>query len=70
MKVSEMPADPKHPGKHINPETGVWPVCEWGFECMRGFVSNSRFGGGQVIERTNREKTRKWYKLNAEQMEF
>ncbi len=60
MKVSDMPADPRHPGKHINPSTGIWPTCEWGFECMRGFVSSARFGSGRVIERTNRATTRCW----------
>jgi hypothetical protein len=55
-----MPFDPKHPGKHINPETGCWPTCEWGYSCMRGFVSDSRFGDGEVIKRTNRLTTRKW----------
>ncbi len=59
-RSSEMPADPNNPGKHINPETGIWPVSDWGNECMRGFVSSSRFGGGTVIARTNRETTRKW----------
>jgi len=29
----------------------------------RGFVSDSRFGGGQVIKRTNRQSTRKWRKV-------
>ena len=67
MRVEDMPPDPKRPGKHINPETGIWPICEWGYECMRGFVSNSRFGAGQVIERTNRNKTRAWRKLQDEQ---
>jgi hypothetical protein len=30
------------------------------YESGRGFVSNSRFGSGQVIPRTNREVSRKW----------
>lgn len=40
--------------------TGIWPVCECGWESARGFVSDSRFGAGQVIQRTNRDVTRKW----------
>lgn len=60
MKVSDMPLDPKNPAKHINPETGIWPISEWGYGCKRGFVSDARFGSGQVIQRTNRETTRKW----------
>jgi hypothetical protein len=56
--------DPKHPGKHIDPSTGIWPISEWGASCYMGFVSNSRFGSGPVIKRTNRETTRKWRKLN------
>ena len=39
---------------------GVKPISEWGAECARGFVSNARFGSGRVIERTNRNATRKW----------
>lgn len=60
-----MKEDPRHPGKHINPETGCWPISEWGPECGRGFVSNERFarGGERVIKRANRAKTKKWYQL-------
>jgi len=28
--------DPKHPGKHIDTETGIRPISEWGAECGRG----------------------------------
>lgn len=65
--VREMPEDPKHPGKHINPETGIWPTCEWGYECQRGFVRDARFqvGTEQVIKGTNREKTRKWLRSHG-----
>lgn len=55
--------DPRHPGKRIDPKTGIWPMSEWGPSTRRGFISNSRFGSGQVIERTNRETTRKWRRL-------
>lgn len=60
MKVADMPPDPNHPGKHINPATGIWPIEEWGRS--RGFVSNSRFArpGDTVIPRTNRNVTRRW----------
>jgi hypothetical protein len=60
LKVEDMPPDPRHPGKHINPETGIWPTCEWGYECQRGFISDQRFGSGQVIKRTSRGVTRRW----------
>lgn len=66
MRVADMPPDLRHPGKHINPETGIWPTCEWGYECQRGFVSSARFGSGQVIERTNRETTRRWRNVSRE----
>lgn len=66
MRVEDMPPDPKHPGKHINPETGIWPACEWGNECKRGFSRNERFGGTRVIAGTNREITRKWRQLNED----
>jgi hypothetical protein len=33
-----LPPDPAHPGKHIDPTTGIWPMAEWGYECRRGFV--------------------------------
>jgi hypothetical protein len=26
-------------GKHIDPETGIWPIAEWGPECERGIFS-------------------------------
>jgi hypothetical protein len=55
--------DPKHPGKHINPETGIWPTSEWGAECQRGFSRNARFGGNRVIAGTNRAVSRKWRTL-------
>ena len=44
-----MRPDPKRPGKHINPETGIWPISEWGPECGRG-LPRERF--------TRRPKTR------------
>jgi len=59
-----MKSDPKRPEKHLDPKTGIWPMSEWGVECQRGFVSDSRFGSDQVIKRTNRESTRKWRELN------
>jgi hypothetical protein len=55
--------DPDHPGKHIDTRTGIWPISEWGPSCGRGFVSNQRFARSpseQVIQRTNRDTTRKW----------
>jgi len=61
MGSRELKLDSDHPGKHINPETGIWPISEWGTACARGFVSNERFAtrGEQVIPRTNRNVTRK-----------
>ena len=47
-------------GYRIDPKTGIKPIADWGNACYRGFVSDSRFGSGQVIKRTNRETTRKW----------
>ena len=44
----------------IDPDTGIRPIAEWGNHCARGFVSNPRFGAGLVIERTNRDVSRKW----------
>jgi hypothetical protein len=64
--MSEMPADPRNPGKHLDPSTGIWPIEEWGSACGRGFISDSRFGGGQVIKRTNRSTSRKWRKVEGE----
>lgn len=55
-----MKPDPKRPGKHLDPRTGIWPMSEWGSSCERGFVSDSRFGSGVVIKRTSRVVTRKW----------
>lgn len=63
-EIADMPVDTRRPDKHIDPETGIWPVSEWGSECQRGFVSDERFGRGQrVIPRTDRTRTRKWRKL-------
>jgi len=52
--------DPKHPGKHIDTETGIRPISEWGWECGRGFVSEERFAraGDKVIKRTPRKKSK------------
>lgn len=59
MNVDEMPADPRNPGKHINPATGIWPTAEWTGHCHFGFVRDARFGPGQVIKGTSRDKSRK-----------
>lgn len=46
---------------HVKGEGGVLPISEWGAECGRGFVSDSRFSAtDRVIKRTNRQSTRKW----------
>ena len=59
------PIDVRSPEHHINPETQVWPIAEWGSECGRGFVSDLRFGPGKrLIKRTNRKITRRWRKMN------
>lgn len=65
--MSELRKDPKRPDKHRDPETGIWPIGEWGYECARGFVSDARFqrGDEQIIKRTNRNTTRKWRALNG-----
>jgi hypothetical protein len=34
---------------------GVLPPEAWGMSCGRGWVSDSRFGSGQVIPRTRRK---------------
>ncbi len=64
---ADMPEDPQHLGKHINPATGIWPVCEWAGACMRGFVRSEMFnrGSDQVIKGTNRATTRKWRQLGS-----
>ena len=53
----------------IDPETGIWPIEEWGSECGRGFVSDGRFrrsGKERIIKRADRAKTRKWYRLGRQ----
>src|SRR4051812_21720897 len=50
-------------GRHINVETGIAPIAEWGPSARRGFVSDSRFGSGQVIKRSNRNVSRKWRRV-------
>lgn len=56
--ASALQPDPRFPGKHIDPETGIWPISEWGSYCGRGFVSDARFARGteQVIRRTSRKR--------------
>lgn len=39
----------EHTQKPVDPATGIRPISEWGSACARGFVSDSRFGSGQVI---------------------
>ncbi len=71
-----MKEDPKHPGKRIDPATGIWVIADWCFECQRGFVRHERFDRGtdRVIAGTNRASQRKWRKtgvpgnLSAESM--
>jgi hypothetical protein len=65
VPIDDMPVDPRNPHQHIDPATGIWPTREWGAACRRGFVSDSRFGAGQVVPRTNRASTRKWRKLRG-----
>jgi hypothetical protein len=62
MKLEDMPRDPRRPDKHLDPETGIWPICEWGAACTRGFVREERFSRGAdlVIKGTDRTKSRKW----------
>lgn len=57
-----MRPDPRNPGKHIDPSTGIWPMSEWGYECQRGFVRHEMFsrGADRVIAGTNRASQRKW----------
>lgn len=55
-----MPDEPKPDHPKIDPATGIKPISEWGSSCHRGFISDSRFGSGQVIKRTNRDVTRRW----------
>lgn len=50
----------KEPVRRIDPKTGIKPIADWGNACYQGFVSDSRFGSGLVIKRTNRATTRKW----------
>jgi hypothetical protein len=49
------------PGRHIDLETGIAPVSEWGPECARGWVSDIRFAGrttSLVIKRKTHKKAR------------
>jgi hypothetical protein len=54
------PPPSDHPRHTIDPETGIWPISEWGFECARGFVCDERFArpGDRVIKRTGRKHRR------------
>jgi hypothetical protein len=59
--------DPKHPGKHIDTETGIRPMSEWGSACQRGFVNSERFAtrNDQVMPKSNRAALKKWRKLEV-----
>lgn len=66
---SALPISPVNPRYHLHPH-GAAPVHEWGSECARGFVSDSRFSRGNdlVIARTNRTATKKMYqRIGAQQ---
>ena len=30
--------DPRRPGRHIDSESGIWPIAEWGAACGRGIA--------------------------------
>lgn len=64
QNCAAMPPHPLYAGKHLNPATRTLPIHEWGSECRRGFVSDSRFARGTetVIKRTDRNKTRQVYR--------
>jgi hypothetical protein len=69
MAIRDFPVlidDPQHPGKHIDTETGCWPISEWGNACYRGFVSSERFAtqNDAVMPKSNRAALRKWRKLD------
>ena len=53
--------------KPVNPETGIYFIRDWGYECARGFVRDQRFNSGndQVIKPTNRTAQRKQRQLAA-----
>jgi len=57
-RIQDFPRDPARPDKHIDPATGIWPIEEWGPECGRGFVTDSRFAraGDRVIKRTGHKR--------------
>ncbi len=59
-----MPLNPDDPGHHKDPATGIRPLHEWGADCGRGWVRDARFGSGQVIKGTNRNKTRQIYRAH------
>lgn len=61
----KLPPHPTIAGKHVRPD-GVFPIHEWGNECMRGWVSDARFGSGPVLKRTSRQTTRKVYRARGE----
>jgi hypothetical protein len=60
-----LPADPRHPGKHIDPKTDAWPASEWGYEPRRGFVRDERFARG--ADRIIKPTSRKWRRKGKEQ---
>jgi len=45
------------------------PISEWGGAARRGFASSERFAqpGEQVIKRTNRNASRKWYRSGKQE---
>jgi hypothetical protein len=61
---SALPISPVNPRFHLAP-TGAAPIYEWGASCGRGWVRDDRFGSGQVIKGTNRNKTRQMYRTKG-----
>ena len=53
-RLRDLPPDPKHPGKHLDPATGIWPIAEWGWECQRGLPEETA---------KRRKRSREWRKL-------
>ena len=51
-----LPGGPDQPGKHIDPETGIWPKEEWGPECSRGWVSDSRLRSKSPPQKAKEKK--------------
>jgi hypothetical protein len=49
----------------IDPQTGIWPISEWGTECGRGFTGNNGVNHQRQRKQARKARTRRSNKTNS-----